>query len=264
MHLTTAHRIYVWAVGLFALWVGLWGYVVPTEIGRAIPWSVPPLHARFIGAMYLSGAVLMLGSLRARSVSEVRVAVPMAAIWTGMLLLVSLLNLTEFDAARPVVWFWFFAYIVYPVVGAWLAWRHREERWVAHATRLPGWLVTFVALLGVACCFLSALLFFAPTWMTTFWPWKIPPLLAQIYSGPFCSFGIGCLLVVRLANWQQARLPIWSTAAFAALVLAASTIHRGLFTAESTSALLWFGTFGLTVLVLGVASVMAFRIRRAH
>jgi hypothetical protein len=261
VHLTKAHRIYFWAVGLFALWVGLWGYFVPTEIGRAIPWSVPPLHARFIGAMYLSGAVLMLGSLRARSVSEVRIAVPMAAIWTGMLLLVSVLNRSEFDFARPPVWFWFFAYIVYPVVGAWLAWRHREERWVAHATLLPGWLVSFVALLGMLCCLLSALLFVVPTWMTTLWPWTISPLLAQIYSGPFFAFGIGCMLVARLASWQQARLPIWSTATFAALVLAASYLHRELFAVESTSSRLWFGAFGLTVVVLGVASCMALRRR---
>ena len=112
------------------------------------------------------------------------------------------------------------------------------------------------------CCVLSALLFFAPTWMTTLWPWKISPLLAQIYSGPFFSFGIGCLTVAQFANWAQARLPIWSTAAFAALVLVASYVHRGLFTAESISALLWFGAFGLTVLVLGVASLMALRSRR--
>ena len=48
-----------------------------------MPWTVPQLHARFIGAMYLSGMVFMIGCLLARSVREVRIVVPMAAIWTG-------------------------------------------------------------------------------------------------------------------------------------------------------------------------------------
>ena len=46
---------------------------------------VPPLHARFLGAMYLSGATFMLLGLAARQWAEMRVTVPMIAIWTGML-----------------------------------------------------------------------------------------------------------------------------------------------------------------------------------
>ena len=56
---TLAHRVYFALVGSFALWVGIWGYFVPAEVARAIPWQVTPLHARFLGAMYLSGMVLM-------------------------------------------------------------------------------------------------------------------------------------------------------------------------------------------------------------
>ena len=41
------YRCYFLLVGLFALWVGLWGYLQPGEIGRALPWNLPPLHARF-------------------------------------------------------------------------------------------------------------------------------------------------------------------------------------------------------------------------
>ena len=77
---TRAHKIYFVLVGSFALWVGVWGYFIPSEISQAIPWPVPPLHARFIGAMYLSGTVLMGLALMARYLVEVRTAVPMAAI----------------------------------------------------------------------------------------------------------------------------------------------------------------------------------------
>ena len=56
---TRGERIYFAAVGVLALWVGFWGYFVPSEVERAIPFSVPPLHARFLGAVYLSGLTIM-------------------------------------------------------------------------------------------------------------------------------------------------------------------------------------------------------------
>ncbi len=37
----------------------------------------------------------------------------LAAVWTGMLLLASLLHLQEFDANNPRVCFWFFAYLLF-------------------------------------------------------------------------------------------------------------------------------------------------------
>ena len=70
---TRGQRIYFAAVGLLALWVGIWGYFIPGRVDQAIPWLVPPLHARFLGAMYLSGTTFMVGSILARYYAEVRV-----------------------------------------------------------------------------------------------------------------------------------------------------------------------------------------------
>ena len=245
-----AHRVYFIAVGVFALWVGLWGYLVPSEIDRAIPWPVPLLHARFLGAMYLSGTVLMFGSRSAGSVVEVRIALLMAVVWTGMLLLVSLLHLAEFDFARPPVWFWFFAYLIFPLMGTWLFWRDRHRVEAVKFRVLPTWAKLFALALAAVSCVLAISLFFLPVPMTKLWPWKIPPLLAQLYSGPFLSFGIGALSIAYCGNWQQARMPIWSTATFAVLVLLASILHRSVFTPGSTSALLWFGGFAIVLLGL--------------
>ena len=50
---TRGQKIYFAAVGLLALWVGIWGYFIPGRVDRAIPWLVPPLQARFLGALYL-------------------------------------------------------------------------------------------------------------------------------------------------------------------------------------------------------------------
>src|SRR3990167_5373174 len=101
---TTGQRIFFAAVDALALWVGFWGYFAPPQVNKAIPWVVPPLHARFLGAMYLSGAAFMVGCLLARRYAEVRVVVPMIAIWTGMLFIVSLFHLSEFDYTRGQTW----------------------------------------------------------------------------------------------------------------------------------------------------------------
>jgi hypothetical protein len=259
---TRAHKVYFAFVGLFALWVGVWGYFVPAEISRAIPWQVPPLHARFIGAMYLSGMVLMGLSLVARNQVEVRTAVPMAAIWTGMLLIVSLFHLKEFDYGLTQVWFWFGAYIVYPLVGAWLAYTYRAEQPPKSSSVVPDGVRWYLVAQGIVCVGLAALLFFEPAVMALLWPWRITPLLTQIYSGPFLSYGIGSLLLAWQRHWIDLRIAVTSMFAFAALVLIASYIHLGTFGAFGPSAYLWFGGFGIASVVLGALTYSAMRLGR--
>jgi hypothetical protein len=258
--ITRAHRIYFAFVGLFALWVGVWGYFFPVEISRAIPWQVPALHARFIGAMYLSGMVLMGLALIARYVAEVRTALPMAAIWTGMLLLVSILHLPEFNYSQPQVWFWFGAYIVYPLVGARLYFAHRPGR--ALGRRVPEWVRRYLLVQGAICTALALLLFFAPGSMAALWPWRISPLLTQIYAGPFLSYGIGSLLLARRRSWLELRIALVSMFAFAALVLVASYIHLGVFGAIGVSALVWFGGFAVATAMLAFLSYRALLLGR--
>jgi hypothetical protein len=120
------HKIYFFAVGFLALWVGFFGFFLPTHVDWALPWLVPPLHARFLGSMYLSGATFMVLSLLASRWDEVRVVLPMIAIWTGMLFIISLFYLSEFNFAKPQPWIWFGAYLVYPLVALWLAWQYRD------------------------------------------------------------------------------------------------------------------------------------------
>jgi len=255
---TIAHRVYFAAVGLFALWVGIWGYVFPAEVGRALPWPVPPLHARFIGSMYLSGTVLMAGALLARSLAEVRIALVMATLWTGMLGLVSLLHLDAFDFAHRPVWFWFFAYIAYPILGALLALRYRAPR-PGGDFPLPMPVRIAFGVVAAACLALAVTLFFAPDAMTGAWPWKITPLLAQIYAGPFLSYGVGSLMIALSRGRAGTRLPMLAMAAFAILVLVASLIHSGLFDPRSTSAILWFGGFAAAIVATLASATLGWR-----
>ena len=255
--LSTLHRVYFAFVAGFALWVGVWGTFLPQRVAMALPWSVPPLHARVIGAMYLSGLVLMAACSRRRWVHEVAVGLRMATVWTGMLLLASLLHLGEFDAGNPRVWFWFFAYITFPICGAWLAWRDRAAVSAAtaaapEAVPVPRWMSTLLAALGASFCVLAALLLLAPLAMQAAWPWKASVLLMQIYAGPCLSLGIGGLLLARPRHAVEIAPTALGMATFVVLVLLMSILHRTLFDMSSASARLWF-----TLLVLASAALLA-------
>jgi len=253
------HRLYFAAVALLALWVGVFGYFIPSHVDVALPWLVPPLHARFLGAMYLSGTTFMLGCLLARQWAEVRVVLPMITIWTGMLFVVSLLHLGEFNPAVPPTYVWFAAYFFYPLIALWLAWRHRQAAPPAptSAGRLPGLVRLYLSLQGGLVTLLALALLLAPGLMTNLWPWKITPLLAQLYSAPFLSYGVGSLLLAGRQTWLETRIALAAMWVFAVGVLLASLIHSALFTFSAPAAWLWFGAFVIATFALAFLSVLA-------
>ncbi|HLA07534.1 MAG TPA: hypothetical protein VJ022_08825 [Anaerolineales bacterium] len=251
MMVTRNQKIYFFAVGLLALWVGVWGFFIPEQVDKAIPWLVPPLHARFIGAIYLAAVVIMGGSMMAHKYDEVHVATIMVSIWTGSLFIISLFYLAEFDFSRGQVWFWFGAYIAYPIIGIWYAWTHWNTRNESAGVDLPAWIRTVLLVEGAALSALSLALLFAPNFMLTLWPWKVTRLLIQIYSGPFLSFGVGSLLLSRQRTWSTIRIVVTGVFVLALGALIASTIHRSLFSFASPAAWIWFGGFSLVLVSHG-------------
>lgn len=247
-------RAYFALVGLFALWVGVWGYFVPTEVVRALPWPVPGLHARFIAAMYLAGLLAMGLALTAKTLAEVRIPLALAAVWTGMLLLVSMLHLEAFDFAKPQVWFWMGAYAVFPLWGAWLYFGKGAS---ATATRRPADPV--LAAIGAVCLLIAAGLLALPAQMIAAWPWKLPPLLASIYAGPFVAWGVAAFMLAREARPEARRIVLASMLAFALLALVASFLHLPLFSFAATSAWVWFGLLAASGALLASRLVQARR-----
>lgn len=246
----------------FAGWVAYWGLFRPMQVVRALPFTVPPLHARFLGAMYLSGTVFMLLAMLSRQWHEIRVVTVILAVWTGMLGIVSLFHLAAFDWTRRQVWFWFVAYICYPLVALWISWCQRGENDHPDGPGLAGALRSYLHLQGAAALVVALPLLFAPRFMTTVWPWKIPVAIAHIYGAPFLSYGIGSLYAARQRAWSEVRIVVIGTLVFVVGVLSASRIHRQLFNFQTPSAWIWFGGFGLaSVVLLLFASLPSLRTR---
>jgi hypothetical protein len=191
--------------------------------------------------MYLSGTGFMVGALLARVWPTVRVVVPMIAIWTGALLLVSLGHLSQFDFARPQSWVWFAAYSVYPLWAAGIAWRMRSAGARGGGPPLPRSLRHLLTVQGSGVTLLAVLLFLFPAAVSEAWPWAITPFLAQLYGAPFLSYGLGSFWAARQRAWSEVRLYLIGTALFAVGVLLASLIHMELFSWSRPVTWAWFG-----------------------
>jgi hypothetical protein len=252
-------KLFFAAVGLSALWIGFWGYFLP-EIQKSIPFSIPALHARFLGAMYLSAFVLLLGGCLYGRWSDITVVPAMTAVWTSGIFVVSLLHTDLFDFSTIQTWIWFVAYGVYPAIALWVAWAHRNEILAAgRGGNVPAWVRAWLLGQGILLALLAAALFVAPSTMAGVWPWPIPDELAQLYSAPFLSFGIGSLLLGRMGLWSRMRTGAITMAVFAVGVLTASFIHRSLFSSSELPDRLWFGLFTLGAAALVALSIRSFR-----
>lgn len=264
--ITNAQRVYFATLALLALWVGAWGTFAPGEVDRALPWLVPPLHARFLGAIYASAGVMLVAGIFARRHVDVRAMVLVVTIWTGALLVLSLFHLDAFDWRHRPVWFWFAAYVAYPVIGvaSWFVHRPSAPRHddANEKPRMRAPLRRAWFALGIAAIALSIALAAAPSVMAGAWPWKISSLLAQVYSAPFLAYGVGSLWIARNARPAPARLVALGTSVWTALALVASLLHLQLFDPTRVATWVWFGGLALAC-ALASATQVPFLARRS-
>ena len=253
--ITRGQRIFFAVICAAALLVAILGLFNPAYLASIFTWlELPPLHARFVGAIYAFWAVFMAGCLAARYQGEVRWAVQLIGIWTGMLFLISLLNLEAFDLNLLPVQIWFASYIIYPAISLWMTLQPRQ---LMNAGDLPGaalagWAKGFLFLQGILFSLLAVLLFFAPALMSTLWPWNVTPVLAQMYAGPLLAYGLGSLLVSQQVKWLGVRAILPGMLVFSVTTVIISFLHIGLFSFNEFPDLLWFGWFLLASLLLAL------------
>ena len=263
--LKRGHRYYLGAVAVLALWVGFWCFFVPARSARAIPWALPPLCATFLGSMYLSGAAFTGTAMFARRWHEARVVLPMIAIWTGGLTIVSLFFLPAFNFARPQVWIWFVAYIVYPLIALYLVWVLRHERHLHPAgPELPVWVKRYLAVQGSVMVALAVALLFATAAVQPLWPWQTGRMMLQLYSMPLFSYGLGSFILLRQRAWSEIRLGLLAMGLFTGAELFASLRFAAALNGPPIAVTLWLGWLALTTVVLAALTWRAFRLTAAH
>jgi hypothetical protein len=260
--ITRGQKIFFAVICAAALLVAVLGLFNPAYLASIFTWlTLPPLHARFVGAIYLFGAVFMAGCLLARQQAEVRWGVQLIGIWTGMLFIISLLNLSAFDFGLLPVQIWFASYIIYPLISIWMTIRQPNLMQAASlpAPALDGWAKGFLLAQGLVLSLLAIALFLAPAPMSALWPWKVTPLLAQMYAGPLLSYGLGSFLFSKQTEWLGVRSIVPAMLAFTLTTVIVSFIHVGLFSFSEIADLLWFAWFILSSLFLSAMTLRALR-----
>ena len=250
--LSRRQRIFFGIIVIFPAWVAAGGLFAPGQIDLFLPFKVPPLHGRFIGAMYIAGAVMMLLAACASAWHTVRVVTVILAIWTGVLGLVSLIHLAAFDWSGRPTWFWWFAYIWFPIGAAFMAWNQRRETCHPDEPPLSGLLRGFFVVQGTIAVVLALGLLLAPPTMIAIWPWGITPLLTQIYSAPFLAYGVGSLYAARQNGWSEVRIAVIGTCVFSLVAVVTSLMHAGSFNTANPSTWVWFCGLGIAALGLAI------------
>jgi len=247
-----------------SLFVAVMGLGFPARLASMFTWLVlPTMPAQFLGAIYAFSAFFMLGCLLARRQAEVRGAVQMIGIWTGMQLIISVLNLSAFDFNRSPVLIWFAANIIFPIVAIWMTVRNPE---MMETADLPGpkadaWAKWFLLLQGILFTLLALLLFFFPAFMAALWPWTLTQVLAQMYAGPMLAYGLGSLLFSRQDTWIGIRAIVPGMVIFTDATLLLSLLHVDVFSFQSPAGALWFGWFAVATLVLLFMGFTAVQVR---
>jgi hypothetical protein len=247
-----AVRCFYGVIALAAAFVAYLGLAAPERLDESFTWAVlPPLHARFVGVLYLFGAVYMVGCIVARRWSQVSPALPAIGLFTSLLLLVTLLNPEAFDYDLTPVWVWTLSYVVYPAIAFATAWALRHRRAAAvGGPPLPRWAGTFLTVQAAAFAVLGILLLVARDVAVDIWPWKISAGLAQFYGGPFLAYAYCSWRYSRRRRWAELAAIAPAMLVFTAGTVIVSLVHRELFSASDVTTWVWFGGFGAAAVIL--------------
>jgi hypothetical protein len=256
-----AQRAFFVVIAVAALFVAYLGLVTPAKMDRSFTWAaLPPLHAGFVGMLYLFGGVFMVGCVVARRRSQVTGALPGIALFTGLLLLATVLNSEAFDFDLAPVWIWTLSYSIYPAIAVALLVRDRRTVGAASAaapTTLPAWARSFLRAQAVVFALVGGLLLVAPSATVDAWPWPIAAGLAQFYGGPFLAYAACSWHYAGKAAWADLAAIVPAMLVFTAGTVAVSLAHRDLFSSSDLAAWAWFAGFGCAAIGLCVMSANA-------
>ena len=169
-------------------------------------WSLTPFNTRFLGAIYLASlvALSMLLVTHRRALAS-RLMVPMMWVFTTVVLVVSCLQIEQFDLTRRTTAIWFGVYAADCLGSSYYLWHYRKPIFTVSQPLPRRWqryLQWQAAVLGVYGFGLLLL----PAQFGLFWPWPLDALHCQLYSAMFLTGAAGAALLAR----QATAMEIWA------------------------------------------------------
>jgi hypothetical protein len=254
-------RVFTFFVLLVLIVSGIGVFFLPGTVRPIWPWELPPFNAAFIGAIYLSSVPAIGMMAFSGRWFPSRVVLMMLVTFTGIGLIMSLLNLSHFQFQNWITWLWFFIYVSLSTNSAVHLWLYRHmppPPPIAIPAAWRAYLLGQSVVLGLY----GLGQFVAPTVVSTFWPWAIDSLHGRLYSGAFAAAAVGGVVVLRGAARSELLALILTQTGMAllsvgGLVLVDNTVHRVDWSAPGTW--VWIGAF----VVLAAAGLGMLRLLRA-
>jgi hypothetical protein len=222
---TRGMRRMLWVAAGLVLVQGSILLAAHNDTSRYFSWTIAvPVTAAFLGAGYLSAAVLESAAARQSSWQRARIAVPGVLAFTTLTLVVTLVHLGKFHLGaasvltRALTWGWLAIYVGVPPVLAFLWWRQAQAVPGAAPAgrRLPPLMRVILGVQGAVMLALGAALLIAPVQVARLWPWPLTALTGRAVGAWLVGLGI-----IAAQSWHADRREVVAIAFPAITVYAA-------------------------------------------
>jgi hypothetical protein len=225
-------------------------FLLPVQASALWPWVLPPLAARFMGSLFLGGAVCSLACLRSQTNRGLFVIV-LLAVGDVLIALSGLLAVSGIGFTPAMLGFLAFflgaaLLVVVTILRPSLAAPAQVGLPVTHALR--GFF--FVHLLVVLPVGLA--MYFLPVWAQPLWPWKMAPINVRLIGSFFFGAAFISTWALRQRDAQALRPTLALYVTFATLATIAAVMHFALF---NPARLATWAFFALYVFVAGASAV---------
>jgi hypothetical protein len=239
--MSRATRLVLWLYVALNIGLGAWFLLVPTSAAGIFPWPLPPLGARFMGALFLAGAAcaytgLALGASRGLMVLALVAVGDMLIAATGLLAL----DQVAMSSAMA-IWLALFigvaAVLLAVVLPAVPAAATGGPPIVTPSLRRYFRIHLCVVLpVGIA-------MFVAPVWAQPIWPWAMTPINIRLLGAFFAGAAIISFWCQRQGSWTDVLPALALYAVFASAATVASVVHFGLFAPERVITWVFFALY---------------------
>jgi hypothetical protein len=183
-------------------------FVLSSHTDRWFAWTIAePLTAATLGALYWASFVTVRFGMRERTWATARSLLLGTTAFVILSLVATLIHLGTFHLTEgPVTaviagWAWLIVYVVEPVALVVLVAQGRRAARVPIPARvpLPGWFRGPVVAIGALIVLTGVVLFVAPGWAATWWPWALTALTSQALG----AWWVGVGVTMALTGWDD-------------------------------------------------------------
>ncbi|MEL6815596.1 MAG: hypothetical protein AAFP03_12370 [Cyanobacteria bacterium J06598_3] len=181
-------------------------------------WPLKPFNTRFLGAIYLTSLAGLVSLVVSRTMGLTRLIMPMMAVFTTIVLMVSCLQLQQFNAGRRATDLWFWLYLVDCVGAGYYCGYLRSYNFLGLRRLSMPWATGLGIQSGILGAYGLSLLL-SPAAAGAAWLWPLDVFHAQLYSAIFLAGALGSALLARRATAAETRTLGVIQVTFSSLVL---------------------------------------------